>query len=103
MSRVSGSAYASRVSGSAFVFRESIEFELSISVTSMFSLYTSSPVLDTDLPEFRTQLQAYYETVLTSIGSFQVIVPRQEECKGMNRCVATVLVVSPFLKSGNHP
>ena len=74
------------------MFRETIEFELSISVTSMFSLYTSSPVLDTDLPEFRTQLQAYYETVLTSIGSFQVLVPRQEECKGMNRCASLWLL-----------
>ena len=82
------------VAGSAFVFRENFMFDLSISVQNMFSLYTSSPVISADLDLFRGQLQTYYESVLTTIGSFEVIVPRQEECKGMNRCASLLATTS---------
>ena len=58
-----------------------------ISIDLAVSLYTEAPVVTSDLSIFTTQLTAYYETALTSIGAFTVMVPRQEECRGDNRYV----------------
>ena len=80
--------------GSSFVFRESITFEETAPISRLLSLYTSSLVLSADVTTLTSSLQTFFEEELTTVGSFQLYVLIQDECKGMNRSVQK-LVTAP--------
>ena len=82
--------------GSSFVFRESITFEETAPISRLLSLYTSSLVLSADVTTLTSSLQTFFEEELTTVGSFQLYVLIQDECKGMNRSVQK-LVTAPIV------